>query len=774
MRRQKAIAGLCAMWLVCVASCARKNGVGAPIEAPKAAEQDAAFDPGGVGVLDTRTEAGDVGHLALKQVSVVATQREDMADVAVEHTFANDSDVSLEGTFRFPMPDGAILTGLAMMIGGKWMDGELVERDKARKVYEAIVDSMQDPALLEWEHGSTFKMRVFPIEAHQDKRVIIRYLAPLRRTGDTFEYVQGVRTASGSAPLAELVVKWNGAMVVREKNVAPERLFAVPAAAPARVMRERRADGVYTAVRLGPAPRTSPKTASTPKNWFVVVDTSRSSLEERALQLETLNTILGALPKGSRFQTITSDLDVRVVQGGLAPASPASVIGALQFARAIAPDGASDLGKALTAVGELAKNVPDSAAIYIGDCEPTWGITKAAEIVALAKRELAHTPLYPVVLGASADEDLAEDLAAATGGRRARVRRREDLDAFAKMLAKGISPATRVELGAPPGTEVFPAGSFSLEPGKDTVVLLKSPVGQDPLGALKITDTASGRQLDVLPRGAAPKDTKEIARRFGASLVASMQKTAKPAADIVKTSIDYGVMSKLTSFLVLESEEAYAQYAIARKARAEAQDAPRVTGANLESTDERGVDVSLNRIQPGDPEIFVDAERDAKSVRVEFPWGETKVATYDPEARNGRGAFVVRFLVSRDTPEGLYEAIAYIVHRDGSLERRVVTYTVDRSAPELDVRLSAARGRPGQMELVVVQRAPESEVDLRHVEVQTPAGRIRELTAIRWGTFRAFIPRAELAPRAAAAPATLRVVGFDEAQNHSVTEVPLP
>jgi hypothetical protein len=538
-------------------------------------------------------------------------------------------------------------------------------------------------------------------------------------------------------------------------------------------MRESRADGVYTAVRLGPAPRTSPRTTSTPKNWFVVVDTSRSSLEERGLQIETLNTILGSLPKGSRFQTITSDLDVRAAKDGLAVASPTNVIGAVQFVRAVTPDGASDLGKALKTVGELAKNVPESAAIYIGDCEPSWGITKPGEIVALAQRELPHTPLYPVVLGASADEDLAEDLAAITGGRRARVRRREDLDAFAKMLAKGIPAATRVELVAPPGTEVFPAGSFALEPGKDTVVLLKSPVGQDPLGALKITDRTSGRQLDVLPRGAPPKDTKQIARRFGASLVSSMQKTARPAADIVKTSIDYGVMSKLTSFLVLESEEAYAQYAIERTARADAQDSPHVTGANLESTEERGVDVSLSRIQPGDPEIFVDAERDARSVRVEFPWGETKVASYDPEAREGRGAFVVRFLVARDTPEGLYEAIAYIVHRDGSLEKRVVTYTVDRTAPELDVRLSAARNRPNQMELMVAQRAPESDVDLRHVEVQTPGGRIVQLKAIRWGTFRAFIPRAELTARAPHG-AKLRVVGFDEAQNHSVTEVLVP
>ena len=50
------------------------------------------------------------------------------------------------------------------------MDGELVEIEKARKTYESIVDEMRDPALLEWEHGRTFKLRVFPIERARKAR----------------------------------------------------------------------------------------------------------------------------------------------------------------------------------------------------------------------------------------------------------------------------------------------------------------------------------------------------------------------------------------------------------------------------------------------------------------------------------------------------------------------------------------------------------------------------------------------------------------------------
>ena len=34
---------------------------------------------------------------------------------------------------------------------------------------------MKDPALLEWVDGSTFKMRVFPLEGRQEKRIILSY-----------------------------------------------------------------------------------------------------------------------------------------------------------------------------------------------------------------------------------------------------------------------------------------------------------------------------------------------------------------------------------------------------------------------------------------------------------------------------------------------------------------------------------------------------------------------------------------------------------------------
>jgi len=762
-RRSRFLALLVAGLLGCSAQHSLKGPHPLPASALEAV--GVSLEPAGIGSLEAHTRSGDTSQLSLQRVQIAARQLGDMAEVEATHTFQNDSSEVLEGTFRFPMPDGALLTGLSMSIDGKVMEGELVEREKARKAYESVVDSMQHPALLEWEHGSVFKMRVFPLEPQRSKVVTIRYLAPLRREAGGLRFVQAARADGRRGPLPALVIDWQGKRIFYEKNVAADRLVSVPAQAASPVLREEGADGSYSIVRLSPDwTRIPAPKRPVPQRWFVIVDTSRSALEELPRQLEGLSVILGALPASARFQVITSDLEAQASPQGLQSVSPAAIREAVEAVKRVTPDGASNLGRAFEVVAKLVQGAPDSALVYLGDCEPSWGVTRPSELAVLLQRELPHTPVYPLLFGASVDEELAAELAQVSGGRRARIRRREDLESFAKTLAHTVPTLDRLEVKAAAGNEVLASGPLSLEPDRELLIFVKAPVGRDPMLGLSVNAKLNGATLDLLPRSA-PQETSGVARRYGAALVRQLEKDGKPAPEVVKASLSYGVMSKLTSFLVLESEQAYAHFAIERK-RAQAADAPRVTGANLESAD--GTDISADRVQPGDPEILVDAERDALSVKVEFPFGETKLARFDPEARAGHGAWLVRFLVPRETAEGDYEALAHIQHFDGSLETKKVRYTVDNTPPELSVHLRPAARRPALTEVLVTEFERGQNSDLKRVELLTPQGKVYLLEAIRWGTFRAVVPGHEL--RAG----TLRVVGFDQALNHAVKELALP
>jgi hypothetical protein len=289
--------------------------------------------------------------------------------------------------------------------------------------------------------------------------------------------------------------------------------------------------------------------------------------------------------------------------------------------------------------------------------------------------------------------------------------------------------------------------------------------GKNALDLVSVRANVAGKERELVTKSALA-EVDGVAQRFGAEFIRSLERQGKAKEDVVEASLSYGVMSKYTSFLVLESEVAYARFAIERRNQREAE-APRVSGADLASADADGASLSLDRIQPGDPEISIDAPRDCRSVSVVFPFGETKVASFDPDANHGRGAWMVRFLVSRDTPEGQYDALVYIVFSDGRRELRKVTYTVDRSAPELKAELRPSRRR-GYYELWVTQNAPESARDLRRVEVRTPDGKPSALTAVRWAEFRGYIKKP------AARGMRLRIAGFDQALNHSTLEVTLP
>src|SRR5262249_32675977 len=108
----------------------------------------------------------------------------------IDQTYFNHEPARLEGTFYFPLPADASLSHLAMYVDGNLMEGGMAERDYARTVYESIVYRQKDPALLEWVDGTTFKMRVFPLEPRQEKRIVLSYTQRLPslygRTGYRF------------------------------------------------------------------------------------------------------------------------------------------------------------------------------------------------------------------------------------------------------------------------------------------------------------------------------------------------------------------------------------------------------------------------------------------------------------------------------------------------------------------------------------------------------------------------------------------------------------
>ena len=131
-----------------------------------------AYDGGALIAVDAN---GQEAKLSLRKYHVDVHLEDGFARTTIDQTYFNHHPWRLEGTFHFPLPPDASLSRLAMYVDGQLNEGGMVERDYGRTVYDRIVAGQRDPALLEWVDGSTFKMRVFPLEGRQEKRIILSY-----------------------------------------------------------------------------------------------------------------------------------------------------------------------------------------------------------------------------------------------------------------------------------------------------------------------------------------------------------------------------------------------------------------------------------------------------------------------------------------------------------------------------------------------------------------------------------------------------------------------
>ncbi|MBN1584458.1 MAG: hypothetical protein JXA89_27380, partial [Anaerolineae bacterium] len=114
-------------------------------------------------------------YLVVKYHHVRVTIDDQVATTHVDQVFVNESRQQVEGTYTFPLPEGATIQDFAMWVDGKRLEGEILPADEARRIYEDIVRRQRDPALLEYIDRSIFRARIFPILPGEEKRVEIEY-----------------------------------------------------------------------------------------------------------------------------------------------------------------------------------------------------------------------------------------------------------------------------------------------------------------------------------------------------------------------------------------------------------------------------------------------------------------------------------------------------------------------------------------------------------------------------------------------------------------------
>ena len=110
-------------------------------------------------------DGGFGGVLEIKEHDVRVVVNNGVAVTEVEQVFVNTEDRIVEALYIFPVPKNASVANFSMWINGKEMIGEVVEKERARQIYDSYKQVKRDPGLLEQVDYKRFEMRIFPIPA---------------------------------------------------------------------------------------------------------------------------------------------------------------------------------------------------------------------------------------------------------------------------------------------------------------------------------------------------------------------------------------------------------------------------------------------------------------------------------------------------------------------------------------------------------------------------------------------------------------------------------
>src|SRR5262245_60686845 len=557
------------------------------------------------GALLAVNPQGQEIQLTLRKFLIDVHIEDGFARTTIDQTYFNNEYSQLEGTFYFPLPPDAQLSRLAMYVedgGDMWklMEGGMAEREHARNVFETIRYARRDPALLEWVDGSTFKMRVFPLDGRKEKRIILSYtqrLSPLYGStryhfpaGHNMELVRdwqfqahiknadGLRCVSATHPDMQigiekggsgLIAKVSGHAMKVDKDVALEIVNDGAAAKQHDVARFSSTlhDGAqYLMLRYRPTLKSAPQRER--RDWVFLFETSanRDPLLARA-QIDVLRNLLLNAEHDDTFAILTAGTRVRLFDKSPRPVTDAHIGDAVKWLESAHLIGALDLDQALASAEPLLKAAKTPHLVHLGAGVP--GVGERREDV--LSRRIPDGVRYVVVgIGKRWSRSFMKQAAERTGGYFTQINPDEPIAWRAFELLATLNTPRLLELRVVDNAErvTFLTDAASLSQGEEICAVARVDAKS---GGLPEKVTVSGklngkpfiRELavkDIVPNaGYLPRAWAKV--QIDRLLAEDAEKNKKRITELSMASY---VMSPCTSLLVLETEADYQRFNVDR------------------------------------------------------------------------------------------------------------------------------------------------------------------------------------------------------------------
>jgi len=128
------------------------------------------------------------GICPLKHTDVKAEISGFMARVNVTQEFENPFKEKIEAVYVFPLPAGAAVDDMTMVVGERTVRGKVLRREEAQAVYDAAKSGGQVASLLNQERPNIFTQSVANILPGEKVKITISYVETLKYEAGSYEF----------------------------------------------------------------------------------------------------------------------------------------------------------------------------------------------------------------------------------------------------------------------------------------------------------------------------------------------------------------------------------------------------------------------------------------------------------------------------------------------------------------------------------------------------------------------------------------------------------
>ena len=558
-------------------------------------------------------DGGFGGALEIKQQDVSVVINNGVAVTEIKQVFLNTENRIVEALYTFPVPNGASVSNFSMIINGQEMVGEVVEKKRARQIYESYKTTKRDPGLLEQVDFKTFELRVFPIQPKAEQHIKIVYYQQLDFDHNNATYVYPLATTTKAAIQEKTTGRFSMTMDIKSQ-IPITKVFS-PSHPQDFVINAHnenysRANMELTAGDLSrdlviafdtERPRTGIDLIANKQgsedgyfmltmtagkeleeygagmDYVFVVDISGSMADQGKLRLATnvVDAFVSELGTEDRFEVIAFNNAPQLHFKSLQPATETSKQSAGEFLKDQRAIGGTVLRPAITTAYKDKDADRPLNVVVLSD-----GMTQQseqAELISLISNAPASIRVFCVGIGNEVNRPLLKQLSEKAGGLAAFVSLQDDFrrqsQAFRRKLMRPVATNVRIQLNGVETYDVLPGELPDLFYGSPLRMIGRYKQGG--VSQVSVSGEVMGKPfeqtIDVsLPQNS--EDNPEIERMWAYWRVQQMMEQLREHGnnpdkenEIVRLCEGYSIVSEYASFIVLENDAEYQRWSIQRR-----------------------------------------------------------------------------------------------------------------------------------------------------------------------------------------------------------------